>query len=355
MSAGDVPTPDDPVEYYVETMRFDGKSERTIGKVERDAAYFEDYINSNDTQVDSFGDVTPRDVKKIKQKVENESNRSETEIKEGLSRVKRLYQYYSDRGTYDANPVKIAIDDISWDTSNNPSRRNISVTEMKNEINKIQHPLLLAVIVLFAKIGIRSGELVNLDLRDIHLDHPVAYRLLPEPREEIADRPDTVFIPSDVSRGDSYNGEYRTETNKRKRATKVPVDNELKQALVWWLLCRDYSVETSALFIRPNDKYMGCRFDQHSMKQFVIEWAKSVGWHQTGGDTNNNVSPHYFRHFFTTNMRQRLSNSDIDGNDPKLFIKGIRGDKGSDVISVYTHQWGNYVRETYNKTIYSLL
>jgi len=355
MSAGDNPTPDDPVEYYIETMEFDGKSDRTISELERDVTYFEDYIDNDDNQVDSFEDITPRDVKRIKQNMENESNRAEAQIKRGLSNVKKMYQYYSDRGTYDANPVKIAIDDIKWDMSHDPSKRDISITEMRNEINKIQHPLLLAVIVLFAKTGIRAGELANLDLRDIHLDHPVAHRFLPKPREEIADRPDTIYIPSDVFRGSSYNGEYRTETNKRKRATKVPVDDELKQALVWWLLCRDYSVGTSALFIRPSKEYLGCRFDRHAVKRFVVRWAKEVGWHQSGEDNNNNVSPHYFRHFFTTNMRQRLSNSDIDGNDPKLFIKGIRGDKGSDVISVYTHQWGNYVRETYNKTIYSLL
>lgn len=355
MSAGESPDPDDPVDYYVDTMRFDGKSERTIRKVETAADFFRDYINRDDTQTNSFGSITPRDVKKIRQSMKAETDRSEKAVKKGLSRVSHMYQYYSDRGTYEANPVKIAIDDIKWNISDNPSKRDISITEMSNAINKIQHPLLLAVIILLAKTGIRSGELTNLDLRDVNIDHPVAHRLLPDPRNEISDRPDTLFVPSDISKGNTYNGEYRVESNKRKRATKIPIDDELKKALVWWLLCRDYSVETNALFIRQNGDYLGCRFDDHSILPFVTKWAKSVGWHQSGDDTNNNVSPHYFRHFFTTKMRQRLNDSDIDGNDPKLFIQGIRGDKGSDIISVYTHQWGNYVRETYNETIYSLL
>lgn len=358
MSAGETPEPDDPVEHYAETMRLDGQSERTVHNFKREAGHFEEYINNN-SHVDSFADLTPRDVKKIKVHMEDVTDKNESNIKTALGRVKMMYQYFSDRGTYEANPVKIAIEDINWDSSSNPSRQEIPLDEIRTELNKISHPLLLAVLMVFLKTGIRNGELCNLDLRDVHIDHPIADKLMPEPRDEISNHPDTIFVPATIEKGEEYNGEVRFDSNKRKRATKIPIDDELKRVLIWWLLIRPPSTEAEPLFVRTSahgsKNRVGDRHDTSSTRHLIVPWARKNGWHTKGAGPSNNVTPQYFRHFFTTRMRMRLNSSDIGGNDPKFYIKGIRGDSGEDVIDVYTHQWGNYVRNTYNKTIYKLL
>lgn len=359
MSTGQAPDPDDPVEHYAETMLLNGLTERTAESFKREAVFFEEYVESNE-HVDSLGDITPRDVKKIKAIMEKKTDKKEENIKTALGRVKGMYQYFSDRGTWEANPVAIAIEDINWDVSGDPTRQEISLDNLREAINQITHPQLLAMIVLFLKTGIRNGELCNLDLRDVHLDHPLANKLLPEPRDEIANKPDTLFVPSKINKGDEYNGEIRTESNKRNRATKIPIDNELKDALIWWLLMRP-PVPSAAdpLFVRTSahgsKNRIGDRHDVSSTRHMIVPWARKRGWHTKGAGPSNNLTPQYFRHYFTTRMRMRLNSSDIGGNDPKFYIKGIRGDTGEDVIDVYTHQWGNYVRETYDKTIYKLL
>lgn len=354
MSAGETPNPDDPAEYYLEEMRLDNKALKTIHHFENAVQWFEEYISNSDS-VSSFEEITPRDVKRIKTYIENNSNKSEKTIKEILERVKRMYSFYSDRGTYEANPVEIALDDINWKITNNPSRRSISITEMKKAVNEISHPQYLLIIVLFLKTGMRVGEMVNLDLRDVHIDHPLSDRLLPEPRGEIIDKPDTLYIPAEIDAGDVYNGEMRTASNKRKRATKIPIDDELKRVLVWWLMARGNNSSTNALIIRTEGRKLGGRHKTNSLRNIVTNWAEDLGWYKTGDGAESNVTPHYFRHFFTTKMRHRLTDSDIDGNDPRLFVKGIRGDKGRDVVETYTHEWGNYVRETYYETMYSVL
>jgi integrase len=78
----------------------------------------------------------------------------------------------------------------------------------------------------------------------------------------------------------------------------------------------------------------------------VVNHAENAGWHRTGGGSDENVTPHYFRHFFTTHMRDRTGDRGI--------VKYLRGDVAGDIIDTYTHNWGNRVRETYEQHVYSL-
>jgi integrase len=84
------------------------------------------------------------------------------------------------------------------------------------------------------------------------------------------------------------------------------------------------------------------------MVHHIIEThAKDVGWHNDGGDATENVTPHYFRHFFTTHLRDRTGDRGI--------VKYLRGDVGGDIIETYTHNWGDRVRDTYEEHIYTVL
>jgi integrase len=70
-----------------------------------------------------------------------------------------------------------------------------------------------------------------------------------------------------------------------------------------------------------------------------------MGWHQTGAGAGENVTPHYFRHFFTTHLRDRTGDRGV--------VKYLRGDVASDIIDTYTHNWGDQVRQTYLENIYT--
>jgi integrase len=83
------------------------------------------------------------------------------------------------------------------------------------------------------------------------------------------------------------------------------------------------------------------------VRKTVVSHAERAGWYREGGGSEENVTPHYFRHFFTTHLRDRTGERGV--------VKYLRGDVASDVIDTYTHDWGTRVRDTYSEKIYEIL
>jgi integrase len=273
--------------------------------------------------------------------------------------VQRFYDFYATRGTFETNPAAIALENIDINNNSSTIRRDISVKEMAEFIQRIQRPQPLAIVLLFVKIGIRLSELVNLDTRDIHLDHK-AYKSTVDIRAELKDRPDTIYIPSNIREGYEYNGEIRETGNKRKRDTLVPIDKELKISLLRHFLTKIESPDADderavisgtaePLFYRRigygSDRVIGERATTDQVWRLVTNLAKEQGWYRKGGGASENVTPHYFRHWFTTMAEQNRIERPI--------VKYIRGDVGDDVVDKhYRHFWGNEVKEKYLKNIY---
>jgi len=202
-------------------------------------------------------------------------------------------------------------------------------------------------VVTLLKTGMRVGELCNLDLRDLALEVETrgAYDVPLRGQLEGHDR--TLYVDSGVLRGDVVNGEERTASNKRKRSTMVPIDDELAATLSRWLATRpDARSEAEPLFLSTRDAW-GARLTPDMARSIVERHAGERGWHRTGGGAEENVTPHYFRHFFTTHLRDRTGDRGI--------VKYLRGDVAEDVIDTYTHNWGDRVREVYEANVYSLL
>lgn len=147
--------------------------------------------------------------------------------------------------------------------------------------------------------------------------------------------------------GEELNGEARTASNKRKRATVIPIDDELMGTLKRWLAVRpDGPSSADPLFVGTAEGW-GERLDPQAVRHVVERYAREAGWYRTGGGAAENVTPHYFRHFFTTHLRDRTGDRGV--------VKYLRGDVADDVIDTYTHNWGDQVRETYEANVYQLL
>ena len=130
------------------------------------------------------------------------------------------------------------------------------------------------------------------------------------------------------------------------RSTAIPIDRELETALRRWLAIRpEARSEAEPLFVSTSGRW-GARLTPDMVHHIVERHASAFGWHRSGGDAEENVTPHYFRHFFTTHLRDRTGDRGI--------VKYLRGDVGGDIIDTYTHNWGDRVRETYETSIYSL-
>jgi integrase len=165
-------------------------------------------------------------------------------------------------------------------------------------------------------------------------------------RPAVEERPRSLYVDGGIDRGDTVAGERRSAANKRRRSTVIPVDEELRRVLVRWLAVRpDPRSPAEPLFVSTRE--WGRRVTPAMVRRVVREHASAVGWYRDGAGSEENVTPHYFRHFFTTHLRDRTGDRGV--------VKYLRGDVASDIIDTYTHDWGDRVREAYVDNIYSLL
>jgi len=330
---------DDPIEYFLEDITFQGKSRRTRDAYERVLREFESYLDDRDIGV---GEANHRDCMAYVHRLRGAVG--ESTVATYASYLHRFYGYMTEVGAFTENPMSLVVEEIDESISTDPARRDISVPAMRSFVADLTHPLDRAVVVVLLKTGMRAGELCNLDYRDLALDDS---EVGDDHRPQLDGRPDSLYVDDAPTRGENYNGETRAASNKRKRATTIPVDDELATVLREWLAVRpDPRSSADPLFVSTADAW-GKRLTPDMVHHLVESHARERGWYREGGGAEENVTPHYFRHFFTTHLRDRTGDRGI--------VKYLRGDVAQDVIDTYTHDWGDRVREVYETNIYRLL
>lgn len=350
MSAADPPDPDDPIDAYIKQLERSGMGKNTIKA----------YDFTLNTHLRSFlekegleaGEITRHECRDLLDEMVSSPDISGQSAERYGGKIRKFYGYYNARGTFEVNPMELAMENYEFPEDEEKFKREITVPEMRDFIQEIDHPLALAVIMLLVKTGIRVGELCNIDMRDVHIDDGRVQHLFPPLRPEIQDHPDSIYIERHADRqaGQVSNGELRQDSNKRKRSTIIPIDSELKQVLVLWIAIRPESNDPGKPFLNRvsfhKNAGVGDRLTADMVLDIVRKRAKERGWWDSENPPGMNVTPHYFRHFFTTYMREWTMDS--------VFVQFIRGDTGNEAIDDYTHNWGNKVRTTYIKHIYKL-
>ncbi len=333
--------PDDPVGYFIEDLTYHGKTERTRESYERVLRRFESFLPDETTPETA----SHRDCMAFVHSLRGDV--AESTVATYAAYLHRFYGYMTEVGAFDANPMTLVIEEMDEAVDKDPARRDISIPAMREFVANITHPLHRAVVCTLLKTGMRVGELCNLDVRDLAVSDPeleAAYSL--GSRAALADRPNSLYVTPEASVGEELNGEVRTASNKRKRATVIPVDDELRSVLKSWLAIRpDAPSPAEPLFVGTTEGW-GERLDPESVRHIVERHAREAGWYRTGGGAGENVTPHYFRHFFTTHLRDRTGDRGV--------VKYLRGDVADDVIDTYTHNWGDQVREAYETSVYRL-
>ena len=329
----------DPVGYFLEDITFQGKTQRTHDAYERVLREFEGYLEGRGLTLD---DANHRDCMAWIHQLRGDVG--ESTVATYASYLHRFYAYMTEVGTFDANPMALVMEEIDESIATDPQRRDVAVPAMRAFLADVRHPLDRAVVLTLLKTGIRAGELCNLDLRDLSLpDSETGV----EHRPQLDGKPLSVYVPAEPAQGETYNGETRTASNKRKRATTIPIDDELRQVFREWLAVRpDPRSDAEPLFVSTADEW-GKRLTPHMVHHLVESHAREQGWYRDGGGAEENVTPHYFRHFFTTHLRDRTGDRGV--------VKYLRGDVATDIIDTYTHDWGDRVREVYEANIYRLI
>ena len=342
--------PDDPIAYFLEDITFHGKTERTREAYGRVLRRFEAFLA--DPEQNPAGksippaEATHRDCMAFIHSLRGTV--ADSTVASYGAYLHRFYAYMTQVGIFDANPMALVVEEMDESINKDPARREIDIPRMRTFVSRIHHPLDRALIVCLLKTGLRVGELCNLDLRDISLADPdVVSHFSTTQRSQLDTRPDSLYVDNNPARGQITNGERRTASNKRKRPTVIPIDDELKHELKRWLTIRpDSRSPASPLFVYTTGDW-GDRLTPKAARNVVATHAKAAGWYESGGDAAENVTPHYFRHFFTTHLRDRTGDRGI--------VKYLRGDVADDIIDTYTHNWGDQVRETYEQHMYSVI
>jgi site-specific recombinase XerD len=329
---------EDPIAYFLEDITYQGKTERTRAAYERVLREFERYLAERGLEPAT---ANHRDCMAYVHELRGSV--AESTVATYASYLHRFYDYMTQVGRFEENPMTLVLEETDESINTDPARRDISIPRMRSFVDGIGHPLARALVITLLKTGMRAGELCNLDTRDLHLpESPVEL----DPRPRLDGRPRSLYVDSAPARGAVYNGERRSASNKRKRATTIPVDDELAAVLRRWLAVRPDPVsEANPLFVSTSE--WGRRLTPDMVHHTVVDYAREAGWYREGGGPEENVTPHYFRHFFTTHLRDRTGDRGV--------VKYLRGDVAQDVIDTYTHDWGDRVRTVYEANIYSLL
>ena len=329
----------DHVEYFLEDITYQGKSPRTREAYGRVLREFRRYLDSRGLELAS---ANHRDCMAYIHQLRGDVG--ESTVASYASYLHRFYEYMTRVDAFSENPMAVVLEELDEEITTDPARRDISVAEMRSFVASIAHPLDRAVVVTLLKTGIRAGELCNLDTRDLFLaDSPLGTAHRPR----LDGRPDSLYVDSTPAGSTVYNGERRTASNKRKRETTIPVDGELTTVLERWLAVRPDPVSPADPLFVSTGKRWGQRLTPDVVHHIVTEHARDAGWYREGGGPEENVTPHYFRHFFTTHLRDRTGDRGV--------VKYLRGDVAQDIIDTYTHDWGDRVRNVYDQYIYAVL
>lgn len=175
------------------------------------------------------------------------------------------------------------------------TRRAISVEDMSMLIHSILDPKYKAVAILFAKTGVRRGELLRIDLGDIDW--------------------------KDLS--------ITLKPCAKRSNRKIFFDDECARIVRRWLDRRTslgIGDGNPALFISKK----GTRLERSQITKKINAYAARVGIHNPRSKRlEDRFSPHYFRHWFTTWL--------LRNGMPREYVKELRGDSRKDAIDIYNH------------------
>lgn len=199
--------------------------------------------------------------------------------------VGAFYNFLVFSGLHDKNPIPLFRQRYLSRVKSYPeienSRQLISIQQMKMLIEATRNIQEFAILMTLAKTGMRRGELLDLKMGDIDLEK----------------------------------GEIRIPA-KAKRSNRLAfIDEELRAALKQYLLWRKDHAMSSWLWITKN----GRRIHKDHPGRVLAVLGRELGVHDPDGPAYRKLTPHCFRHWFTTHLFRAKMNVE--------HIKFLRGDR----------------------------
>jgi len=381
----------DPISKFTDEKATLGRADNYIGKLERNLTEFEAYLyHEHDEHICN---VSYKEILAFNKFLRGDTNRStfytitdrngnpkeidlaDTNRHQKIQYLRDLYGWLINEDVVSTNPAETALtklDDDEFDLTP-PSRPRKEMFEMREFLQWISNPLIRSFIMLLLKTGARLGQAANLDLCDIHIDHPLYYDLLDEVNvdlhDEVVNKPDSIYFRPGFQEDTEIRGEVRAlgSKTKRRNGCVIPIDDELKTALLEYILVRrkatKHTPESKPFFVKhtlhgdldrlTKDAVYGLL----TVKNDTSGCLKEYGWYEQGAPTADNVTVHFFRHFFTHNHKPRKGV--YRDYIPEPVRRYVRGDvpKGNSAEDInYDHDdwnvWTEFIKKPYLDAIY---
>ena len=295
------------IEEFILDCRLRKFSEESIGSYKSVLKTTANFLGRNQLSLINLDKYT---LKKLLNYLTNDRGFSIKTLENYFSVLSSFYDYLAYEGLTDRNPIlpfrKRYIRQYKANRHTpDPSRKLISVEEMRMLINSILDPRDRAIVTLLAKTGIRRKELINIDIDDISWEEQ-SIQLKPHPKRSNL----TVFF-----------------------------DDECARILRRWLNARkNYNISPScnALFVGER----GERLERHGVYSVVTKYAERVGLHDSKSERmEDHFTPHCCRHWFTTHLRRNGLRRE--------YLKELRGDARKEAVDIYDHIDRKELRRAY--------
>lgn len=234
------------------------------------------------------------------------------------------------------NPFREALNTDPFSYDDTTTKLEVDIESLRRAIGDIRSPVTLYIFVMLLKTGLRRSEFINLDERDLNINRPIS-KTLDSPRSEIRNKPNTIYVDSSVCEGEATNGEVRGGGNKPESYRHIPLDEETIDLIEWYLSLVPRSPSPANPLLRTigtGGYGLGQRVGKNGVYKRIKSVARDNNW-----DVKNGVTPHWCRHWFTTQLRARISNEEVPIGSSKEYVQGLRGDTEEGVISTYTQDW----------------
>jgi integrase/recombinase XerD len=292
------------IENFCRDCKLRGMTEESIRRYKSSLKIFTRFLDRKGLNINDVDVYTLRDF--LQHIIYERKNKHKT-VENYFSALSALYDYLSFEGIANTNIIlpfrkrylrryKNGFDD--------PERKLLTIEEMSKLVNSIMDPRDKAIAVLFAKTGIRRGELLRLDVEDINWEE-YSITLMPTPKRSNR----TVFF-----------------------------DDECAITLKRWLKVREkLNPSIKALFISYQSLK---RLDRNGLYTAIVKYAKLLGFHNSNSPKlEDHFGPHCFRHWFTTWL--------LRNGMPREYVKELRGDRRKEAIDIYHHIDKQELRKTY--------
>lgn len=235
-------------------------------------------------------------------------------LKGHFSALSMFYEYLIYEGLAYYNPIlpirKRYLSQIKLVTGGENTRQLISIQDMRHLIQKARKIQDTAILMVLAKTGIRRGELLDMKIDGIDLQNGI------------------IRLPA-----------------KAKRSQRIAfIDMELYTILKKYLQWRSKRARSPWVWINKT----GNKIDRDYPGELIASLASPLGLHQPRAPLCYRLTPHCFRHFFTTHLFR-------SGMDPQ-YIMWLRGDSmGKQSWQLYNHIDPEAVRVEYQRRIPKLI